>query len=263
MNEKFEILKSIKKAANAKSKTDGDVIAKLAKTKTKQDRYKIRHIEEWEQSDFLSYLYNLFKSFGIICILNSRRDFDLINAIHDQLVIRFQKKITNKVLKDYFDWWCSTCGVKYSGAEINLRYLTNAVSLSRFASGYQTNVEHNIDVKQENKIQQNNHSIEAIFNCGGISRLILDKGIVVSCDFLMDKNKTNLTTEINNISKHLKLFDNETLLSIIDTTIKLAPYNKHLSFDFVDLVKSMLPVEWHLKLSHIKFMVFFRETKGV
>ncbi|MHA2279335.1 MAG: hypothetical protein ACXAC5_00380 [Promethearchaeota archaeon] len=238
MDERSLILNAIKKK-NKNTVPDPecpepDVIEKWVKRKRRLDSWRQKECKDWNNADFLRYLDFMLKEFGTTRAKgNTRSDSDRLNHVYDRLAKHRQSKMSNLVLKDYLDWWCSIWASRLTGSEMYLTSLLQDAQITRFVSRYIEQAEE----AQVLPILTQEVSDEHIYDLGGLDLLVMKRGIVIGYKML----RTRFVSDpAHQMRKTLSNLTKDALIGVMKTTIQKAPYPTSDKVDFVELAKPYL-----------------------
>ncbi len=216
-----------------------DAIAKWAKRKKSQESFKSKTIADWTNVDFLRYLDYMLKEFGVVRAKeNTRRDSDKINHLYDRLVKRLVATMSNSILKEFLEWWCSIWAPRLTGSEFHLNLLVQDYQVNRFANRYkEADTEATIIPKQPKQTDVPMMDDESIYDLGGLSLLLMKRGLVVGCRELKKRGVSNIDQVIQ---KTISQFNKEVFMSVLKITLQQSPYPKLDTVDFISIVTPAL-----------------------
>jgi len=240
MDERLLILDAIKqKDTNTPINLDvelsePDAIEKWVKRKRRQESFRQKECEDWNNADFLRYLDFMLKEFGVVRSKgNLRVDANRLNHVYDALAIYLQHKMNNMVLKSYLDWWCSIWAPRLTGSEMYLNSLLRDYQIKRFASRYAEKESE----EQILPIPAQSISDEYVYDLGGLDLLVMKRGIVVGYRMLRERAISDPSHVLRNT---LASLTKDALLGVMNTTIQHAPYSRDDKIDFIALAKPFL-----------------------
>lgn len=242
MNERALIIDAIKQKKKNTPKVDFDfpepcVIEKWAKRKKKLESFKTKPTEEWENVEFLRYLDYMLKEFGVVRARgNTRRDSDKINQLYDRLVKRIPE-MSNHILRKFIEWWCSIWAPRLTGTEFHLGLLIQDYQVDRFASRYK---KEDTDVVVSAPVEQpSSANDDSIYDLGGLSLLLMKRGLVVGWRILKDRGMGEALAS-HTIQKATMKFSSEILANVLKITLQGSPYPATDKVDFISLVEPAL-----------------------
>jgi hypothetical protein len=189
MDEKTLILNAVKGALKqdpllqiGSTKPGLDPIQKAVKRKIKEQQFKSKSCLHWSNVDFLHYLDFMLKDFGVRRIKNTRTDSEVLNKLHDRLtlVLKDRTVMSNMILKEYLEWWCSIYATKLSGSETYLKNLLEDQQIKKFSSRFQVS-----------ERSSNEEDDALIFSLGGLELLLMKKGINATQKYLDSQGVLN------------------------------------------------------------------------
>lgn len=219
-----------------------DAITKMAsKAKSTKIKAKARPLRCWTNSDFLNHMVKSLSVHGVSLARNSLTDTEEMGNLYDEFVRRIDDKMSNEVLRDYIDWWCSTYAARIYGSELYARninqekYLTEFVKIKFSSSNSVLKEAVVVQAKKEEEV--NPHEL---YKMGGLPMLLLSKGIVISASVLREKGDANWLIRISNT---LHDFSKEEVVEAVDRTTSGAPYGLDMMVDFVSIARPA--IEYH------------------
>ncbi len=244
-DERSLILEAIHNKKKVKSEPVSEcAIGKMVKRKIKQESFRQKLCREWSNIDFLRYLDFMLKDFGTTRnVGNACRDSDYLNKIYDQLAKKLQHKMTNVVLRNYMEWWCSIWAPRMTGSGVWLLSMIGA-PVEKFLSRYDTEKGPN----ETNDNMSTQVTDEAIFDLGGLPMLLVKRGIVIS------RRKSSS----ENIGKTLSSFQGSMLGKIIEATLQYAPYSDA-PWDFILLAHPFLVKHGLTSFLDVDYRCCFKE----
>ena len=139
MDEKSLIIDAIrnKDTSEELSFPGPDAILTLVKKRTRRESFKHKLCSQWNNTDFLRYLDSTMKDFGVSRIMgNVRRDGDYINKLYDRMVKKIGTQMTNEILREYMDWWCSIWAPRLTGSGFHINNLLEERHINTFFRRY-------------------------------------------------------------------------------------------------------------------------------
>lgn len=260
MDERSLILNAIKNKKENTPEVDldfpePDAIEKWGKKKKKQNSFKYKKCEEWTNVDFLRYLDSMLKEFGATrAIENVRRDSERVNQLYDSLAKPLQEKMSNLVLKDYIDWWVSIWAPRLTGEVLYIYQLNQDYQISRFVTRFQKDTAD--EPKPEISHQSPTLSDDMIFDLGGLSLLIVKKGLVASFRMLKKRSVSSPEKEILHV---LKTLSRDMLIDVMDLTLHKSPYPKSDKVDFISLALPVLKEQGLTQFTKLSSEQYFEE----
>lgn len=213
------------------------VINKLAK---KLDTKISRPVANWTNTDFLKHLKVLASSFGLD-FTHAMNEKNTIGRLYDKFV-HIYDEMSNKVLKDYLEWWMSSYGRHTSGREIYINNLLSDQHMEKFIRWYNPDANRPVVVGHSNetasvrpKANDEGISDQVVYDLGGLPMLLRSRGLVVA-HFLLKKNGRS-QEEISNV---LSGFSKSAIEKVMAVTIDRAPYPLGQYFDFMHIVEPHL-----------------------
>lgn len=266
MNERSLIINAIKQKKKNTLEVDldfpePDVIEKWAKRKKKLESFKGKQIKEWTNVDFLHYLDYMLKEFGVVRAKeNTRRDSDKINHLHDLLVKRIPIKMNNSILREFLEWWCSIWAPRLTGSEFHLNLLIQDYQIIRFANRYK---KEDLDIAEpvfveSKQLSSSSINDDDIYDLGGLSLLLMKRGIVVGCRVLKKREVSDAISS-SMIQKVLMKFSKEVLVNVLKITLQEAPYSESDKVDFISLGSSALNRFGLTEYMQVPHGIYFKE----
>lgn len=180
-----------------------DPIQKAVKRKIKEQAFKSKSCLQWTNMDFIHYLDFMLKDFGVKRIKNIRTDSDVLNQLHDRLNLELRDRtvMSNLILKEYLEWWCSIYATKLSGSDTHLKSLIQEQQIKKFSSRFQV-IERESDSGDEG----------LIYSLGGLELLLMKKGITAAQKYLGSQGIVNKETLVK---EALARFSKETRSQVL------------------------------------------------
>ncbi len=252
MDERSIILNAIKNKDSTPIDFDfpePDAIEKWAKRKRRQESFRQKNIVDWTNADFLNYLDHMLKDFGAVRLkLNMRTDSNTLDLVHDKLV-KYIQEVSNAVLREYMEWWCSIWAPRMTGKELYLRSMLQDQQIKRFSTRYTNR-------KSEEQILPIASTVindAQIYDLGGLDLLVMKQGIVAGYR-LMKKRPANPDEVMQQTLSH---FNKDTLTTVMNVTFENSPYPSEDKIDFIELAKPFLEAQG-LDTSHKSHEHYFR-----
>ncbi len=267
MDERALIINAIKQKKQNTPEVDfdfpgPDAIEKWVKRKKRQESFKGKSVDDWTNVDFLRYLDFMLKEFGVARAKgNTRRDSDKINLLYDKLVKQLSVPMSNSILREFVEWWCSIWAPRLTGEEFQLGLLIQDYQVNRFASRYQK--EEVVEAvpaapKPQEISQPSTINDDSIYDLGGLSLLLIKRGLVVGYRVLKRKGTSDaLSTHM--IQKAVMKFSSAILASVLNVTLKESPYPESDKVDFISLASSALNRCGLTEYTQIPYGAYFKE----
>ena len=235
---------------------NSDAITKMAdKLSSKQNRkmrqnFKYKLIDKWTGADFLKYITSLLSQYGTDLKSSGVKEQDLINKLYDTLLIKIGEGMNNSILKEYIEWWIASKTTKYQYKGIYVQSFLRDNFIDEYIQDFHklptTHDKSSVSVVSESEV----------YKAGGMLSLLLSKGIVITYNFLKSSNETNIINRIGNV---LMSSSKDMLLSIMDSTLKNAPYAKHHIVDFLSIAKQSLVKHNITEYSKVDYKTMFQK----
>ncbi len=262
MDERELILDAIKQKKTNTSKVDFDfpepcVIEKWAKRKKKLESFKTKPIEEWGNVEFLRYLDYMLKEFGVARAKgNVRSDSEKINHLYDRLVKQIPV-MSNLILKEFIEWWCSIWAPRLTGTEFHLNLLIQDYQIARFANRYKKEEVAPIVIQQPASafIPMNDDSI---YDLGGLSLLLMKRGLVVGWRVLKKRGISDAMSS-SMMQKTTMKFSGEILANVFKITLQGSLYPACDKVDFISLAKPALNRLGLTEYTQVSYGTHFKE----
>lgn len=237
-----------------------DVLDKWAKKKKRQESFRGKSVEDWTNTDFLRYLDFMLKDFGASRVKeNVRRDSDRINHLHDQIAKRLiSATMSNSILKEYLEWWCSIWAPRLTGGEFHLNLLRQDYQVNRFTNRYNAQRETIAAPPVEPKVESSaslDVNDEDIYDLGGASLLLMKRGIVICHRILKQRGVTNPDQVMKETLEH---FNKEVLMKVMIITLQHSPYPMADKVDFISIASSVLNQHGLSEYSLLSYEAHFR-----
>jgi len=224
------------------------IIKKNEKKRALENKRKNRPISQWTNTDFLRYLDDSIRHFGLHLFSRNARDKDTVGKIYDTMASQLQDLMDNKVFKEFFDWWVSSYASCVGQQEIHINRFLDKKLIQTFLSRFE------IPHKEQNKKNEQKELDETtIFNMGGLSMLLVSKGIVLTYKFLRQQEHSYIFTKISNALRDLS---KNSVKQSIQATLSHSPYNEEDKIDFVAVARDALifhGLKEYLKMSYQEY----------
>lgn len=231
-------------------------LSKKIKRRENKEKRKSRAVAEWTNTDFLVFAQDQLKVYNIYLENNGSFGADLIGRLYDRLAAVLQDDMNNKVLKEYIEWWITSFGPGIKTHSLFIQTIYDEKYVVRFLNRYN---DHTAKMPQEVAASsESEQSDETIYKTGGLSMLLMSRGIVTTHTFL--RGETGVFTMI---TKALRSFSAVLLKKTMETTIKKAPYPSSEKVDFISIARPALDLhglKQYLNLDYTKY--FKKETRG-
>lgn len=269
MDERALIINAIKQKKQNTPEVDFDfpeldVIEKWAKKKKKQESFKRKPIDDWTNVDFLRYLDYMLKEFGVARAKgNTRRDSDKINLLYDKLVKQLSVPMSNSILREFVEWWCSIWAPRLTGEEFQLGLLVQDYQISRFVSRYKKEdiiKEVPDDLLKSQAIDEpSTINDDSIYDLGGLSLLLMKRGLVVGCRILKRRGVPNVDQMIQ---ETIGQFNKEVLVNVLKITLQGTPYPESDRVDFISFATSALNRFGLTEYTQVPYRAYFRSNQN-
>lgn len=263
MDERALIIDAIKQKKKNTPKVDfdfpePDAIEKWVKRKKQLESFKGKLTKEWTNVDFLRYLDYMLRDFGVVRIKNTRRDSDKINHLHDRLVKQIPE-MSNNVLKEFIEWWCSIWAPRLTGSEFHLGLLIQDYQIARFANRYKKDeATTEAPIASVQQLATSLVNDDSIYDLGGIRLLLMKRGLVVGYRVLKRKGTSDaLSTHM--IQKAVMKFSSEILINVVKITLQESPYPVSDKVDFISLAKPALNRFGLTEYTQVPHGAYFKE----
>ena len=225
-----------------------EVIARIGKKTRKPLK---RNLSEWTNADFMRYLQELFSVRGMELSSVGIRDREIIGKTYDSLAHRLKEEMSNEVLRDYFDWWITSYGSLDHRRQFSVYIFLSDRYIDKFVRRF------GVSLKPQERLQERPQEVVdnfTLYKMGGLPLLLMSKGIVQTCSLLKERNEKNIFTEV---VKTMQKFSKDTLLEIMEITLKGAPYPRKDEIDFISLARPVLEFYGLKKFINIKYQEYF------
>jgi hypothetical protein len=234
----------------------GDAITRMADkavaSKRNRKDFKYKVIDKWGNRDFLVYIDSLLSQHGLELKTSGIHDQDLVNKLYDCLLIKVGESMNNKILKEYIEWWIASKSRKYQHKDIYMQSLLR----DSFIDEYITDIVGNETCVVQPPIGSVN--VLDLYKAGGISAVLLSKGIVICYNLLKSRQERDI---INRISASLRSFSKEMIQTSMDATVGNAPYDTTDIVDFMSIARQSLEYHGIKKYSFIEYKNMFVNQK--
>lgn len=226
----------------ASMKSDRDPIMDLAKYKKRESSFKRKAISSWVYVDFLRYFSSLLTMYGMTYErTSSQSDGASMGRLHDVLATHLKENMSNKVLKEYLEWWVHHHGEKYHDSELFIWSLYNGTTVDVFLKRFDC-MQAEKDLLITSDLDHIEISDHDLYQLGGISLLLMKRGIVRA--YRMAKDKKCIKAALGSFSK-------EVLKETMELTLDNSPYDEKDKVDFIELAQKSM-VEHNMK-EYLKF----------
>ena len=212
-----------------------DVLMRMAKREARRERARKKPLRKWTMTDFMRYLNTLLSVHCLHLEKMSARDREIMAGLHDKFVDHLGEKMDNMVLRNYLDWWVSCFAASMHERRVYVGNVAQENTVEKFLRRYKDDIkDYRTDSEQPS---EQNVDEYALFELGGLSMLLMSKGIVSANRVLKERNKDNIFSRISNT---LMGFSKDVVLSTMEATLEGAPYNDEDSVDFISLARPAL-----------------------
>lgn len=232
-----------------------DPIWKLAKKEERKEKARKKTIEEWSGADFLRYLNDRLTNYGLKLERAGIRDRDCVSKLFDDFVRCLGKKMTNEILREYFDWWISVNASNLHGEKIYIYRLMGRFDIEKFITRYEERSKVQTPIIPKINVSQPTPDDMMIYEVSGLPAVLMKKGIVVGHRILKEK-KTDNAFQL--IIKTLQSFSKETLGKTMDVTLAGAPYPQSDTVDFLSLARHALQFHKIVKYLKLDYKSYFK-----
>lgn len=265
MDERALIINAIKEKKQNTPEVDfdfpeSDVIEMWVKRKKRQESFKGKQIDDWTNVDFLRYLDYMLKEFGVVRAKeNTRRDSDKINHLYDRLVKQLTVEMSNSILKEFLEWWCSIWAPRLTGSEFHLNLLIQEYQVTRFASRYDKN-----DIPLAPSVISTKQTVapsppisdDGIYDLGGLGLLLMKRGLVIGYRILKSRGVLHVD---KTMEKTIGQFSKEVLISVLKITFRGSPYPESDRVDFISFATSALDRFGLTDYAQVQYGTYFKE----
>jgi hypothetical protein len=230
-----------------------DALWKPQKAKKRAPRTKT--ISQWNSADFIRYITKIANQFGVP-FDTTGRDSNSVNRLHDMLLVVYGDGMSNRVIKDYIDWWLGVYG-RFQKEPFTVSYMLKDYQIVQFVKqtrkGRQLPETVEVAVSPE---PQTETSDDDLYDLGGLSMLVMSKGIVVGYRVLKARKQPNPIMQLSNV---MRGFGKEVVEQVVKTTIENAPYRKDDIVDFMSVARPALKYHGITRFSSIEYKGYFQE----
>ncbi len=233
-----------------------DPILKAARREAKKAKRARKLVEEWTNSDFVHYLSQTMPTFGVELEKRGMPDVERMGKIYDKMVRRLGNRMDNHILKEYLDWWMSTCTDGLSSRNVYVKSLMNDWFLTKFYNRFDDLPASPIAISLE-KSQKHDSDLDenALYQLGGLPMVVMSKGIVVGHRVSKARGSSDsekvLTSIINSFSKNV-------IRQVMLVTLVNAPYERSDSIDFVTMMKPILSSHGIEEFFNMNYLDYFK-----
>lgn len=251
------ILKAINKTNEDRYLSEVDPIAKIIKTEEKRKKRESKSIKDWIGKDFLLYINKELKPHSLRLDRISVSESDKVLKLYDDFVSYLKTSMSNKVLKDYFEWWISTHARTLSREEpLFINRMMGRFDIEKFIKSYRERPDKMIEEFVEEVPQQPEKlSDEVIYETSGLSALLMSSGIVKAYLILKKKKADNLLMQISTV---LQTFSKKVLTDVMKRTI-MGKYDPNDVVDFISLARPALAyhnMKEYLKMDYRQYFSY-------
>lgn len=237
-----------------------DAILKLAKKRSSRPRRE-KHLSEWTSQDFIKYFAKSLDQMGLSLDQGmSMRDGDWLLRVHDRIVDHFPQVQSNKLLRDYIDWWLGT-SARLQRSSIYVGLLAQDRYVEQFVKKYGNPGALLMpqQVPQVKAVDDQPAAVddETLYEMGGLSMLVMSRGIVHGYRMLISRKESNVLTRISTV---LRGFSKDVLISTIKTTIQNGPYAKSDAVDFISVARAALKYHGIKEFDNTDYRNHFKEN---
>ncbi len=233
-----------------------DAITALATKQSRKrkavSRSKMKKLSEWNGSDFLRYINEMLSVHDLRLESTNVRDRDNVNRLYDILAKQLQEKMSNVVLKEYFDWWISSYGPFMHDYQIYAATFLRDDLVSKFLKRYEAP-----DAPKPVQPVDSDVSEDVLYEMGGLQMLLMSRGIVSSYRVLRSKNTLN---PFGKISSTLRDFSKDVVRKTMKITLELSPYNDDDTIDFVSVARPALDFHGLKEFLNISYQGCFKQN---
>lgn len=226
------------------------------KTKTKSNK---KYITQWTNKDFALYFDGLLKIRGFSLERLTIQETEDVARLYDKFVI-LVPDMSNKILRDYLDWWSLYCLPSIKIERIYLNTLLNDKYIDKFCTLLSSN-ELSLKKNGPNQISKAKNNLEkpldiddeSMYNMGGVVAVLTAVGIVKTCALL--KRKGIISTL--SISEQLRKMPKKVFSDCFNLTLSLSPYPETDKVDFISVAKQAIDYHGFNKFLKINYKEFF------
>lgn len=232
-----------------------DAILEYGKKMRKPPKPKM-YLSQWTSTDFLRHLNDNLKSYGLELETRSVRDQDWMNKLYDLLVEHLEADMSNRVLREYLDWWIGTYTRLYLHKTIYVRTLMNEDHIKRFVD--QWKIQYNLGVPIVEREEEEVDDVE-LFKLSGLGVLLMTRGIVVAY-YIWRSNPLGIPAHVprHSVDGVLKELSRDKLIEVMDRTMART-YNQKDYINFVDIAKEALKLHGIIDYDNVDSRAYFKE----
>lgn len=232
------------------------IIANITK-KNKKSAVKRKPMSRWDGYDFFKYLKDNISVHGIQIIPSRVRASELIRQSYDIFVTKMGSIMTNEIFKSYLDWWMSSYGYLLHGQVIYAGLLKDDLYIDKFLTRYSQNYTEQIQDKKVEQTSSLKIDDDTIYKQGGTHMLIMSRGLVIAYNVII--KFVSKATAMNDMKKFMRNITKDAAKEIMDKTIQSAPYDRHLTIDFISIVRPSLVFHGLQKYISLNYSTFFKK----
>jgi hypothetical protein len=232
-----------------------DAICQLAQRKKRQP--KVRKLSQWTGADFIRYMQKNLDQYGLQLDAGvGMRDSSWILRLHDLLIDHFPGANSNKLVRDYIDWWVAV-HARLQGDSIYLGLLVQSKYIDQFVESHanKPSSRRRLPSREQNTPPANVDDT-TLYELGGLSMLLMSSGIVRAYRILRNRNESNILSRLSTIIRGLsKQVTQETM----NRTINGGPYPHDDLVDFISVARPALKYHGIKNYDTIDYRDFFTE----
>ena len=233
-----------------------DVITAISKRTQRKSKYARKSVNEWGNTDFVSYLRHSLSNHGIGLEPSGVNGLSVISKIHDRLVDKLECEMSNQILKEFIDWWVSSHAQCLGSSRCSVLLLGSERFVDRFATRF---AEVDEDMKCQRTLEEGvvcytNVTPETIYNLGGLPMLLCSFGIVDAHKLLKTKENGSGFTKIASALRELSKDD---VKQVMKVTQERSPYHKNDVVDFISVAKAALEFHGLNEFKNVSYQKFF------
>ncbi len=210
--------------------SSNDVIWRAGQKQARRDRASRKPIDQWNSMDYMRFVDKLLRVYDLTLERFGFNDKNMMTKLYDLFVDRLDYKMNNMVLKDYLEWWVNCHATGMYGRNISVYTFMKPFYFEKFLTRFKTD-------NPKKDISDEIISDDSLYNLGGLSILIVTKGIVLAHDFLRKKSVEDREEQIKSA---LQSFSKGVLCETLRITTENAPYYKEQSINFLRLASEAL-----------------------
>ncbi len=210
-----------------------DPIWKLSESMARKKKHARKPLREWTSADLLKHLNEILSIHDLRLERAAARDREVMSSLYDQFVDCLPE-MSNKVMKDYLEWWVSCYAPTMHDREIYVNLLTQENYLKKFLQRYNVTPTTTAPTQERPAPGVDDATL---YKMGGLPMLLVSKGIVVSCRLLERLDEKDIFIRI---SKALRELPKNVLMDVMETTASGSPYDPSDEVDFVSLARPAL-----------------------